>query len=182
MLIMALAWVFASQRRASARHLSWAGAFGAVLILPLLALIVPSPLRILLPAPPEAIPVPVAERRRVGRHYFRADRQRNCARSNQHRACAWRAGLLGIAILSLRFAVSAICLASLRRRSRPFALRRTTCRASQPLVANANCAFPIRKTGLSPGVYSSLSSFCRAPRFSGRARGFTPCCCMSSPI
>jgi hypothetical protein len=55
--IMAFAWALSAQRRASARHLAWASTFGAALLLPLLLAILPSPLRILLPASPEAIPV-----------------------------------------------------------------------------------------------------------------------------
>jgi beta-lactamase regulating signal transducer with metallopeptidase domain len=122
MLIMALGWIFASQRRASARHLSWAGAFGAVLILPLLATIVPSPLRILLPAPPEAIPVQSLSDA-ASAATLPTPIDSGIALDPTSLALALGAlWLLGIAILSLRFAASAICLASLRRRSRPFAL------------------------------------------------------------
>jgi beta-lactamase regulating signal transducer with metallopeptidase domain len=122
MLIMALAWLFASQRRASARHLAWAGAFGAVLILPLLAAVVPSPLRILLPAPPEAIPVQsLSDAASAATLPAPAGSAITLDPTNiaLGLGALW---LLGIAVLSLRFSASAICLASLRRRSRPFAL------------------------------------------------------------
>ena len=120
MLIMGLAWAFTTQKRASVRHLAWGGAFGATLILPVLAAIVPSPLRILLPAPPEAIPIqslsdaasattlPAASGITLGP-----------ATIAMALAALW---LLGIVVLTLRFAVAALCLAALRRRSRPFAL------------------------------------------------------------
>jgi beta-lactamase regulating signal transducer with metallopeptidase domain len=122
MLIMALAWIFASQRRASARHLAWAGAFGAVLILPLLAAIVPSPLRILLPAAPESIPVQsLSDAASAATLAVPVDSGITLSPANIAFALAalW---LFGIVVLSLRFAVSATCLALLRHRSRPFAL------------------------------------------------------------
>ncbi len=122
MLIMALAWIFASQKRASARHLAWAGGFGALLILPLLAAIVPSPLRILLPAPPEAIPVQsLSEAASAATLPAPPDSGITLDPANIALALGalW---LLGIAILALRFGISAFCLAALRRGSRPFAL------------------------------------------------------------
>jgi beta-lactamase regulating signal transducer with metallopeptidase domain len=122
MLIIALAWIFALQRRASARHVAWAGAFCAVLMLPLLAAIVPSPLRILLPAPPGAIPIQ-AIGDAASAATLPAPADSGIALDPTSIALGlgtlW---LLGIMILSLRFAASAICLASLRRKSRPFAL------------------------------------------------------------
>ena len=121
-IIMSSAWLLASQKRASARHLAWTGAFGAVLILPLLAAIVPSPLRILLPAPPEAIPVQsLSEAASAATLPLPADSGITLDPAN----IALMLGgvwLLGIVVLALRFAVSAFCLAALRRRSRPFAL------------------------------------------------------------
>jgi len=122
MLIMALGWLFGSQKRASARHLAWTGAFGAVLILPLLAATVPSPLRILLPAPPEAIPVQSLSAA-ASAATLPAPADSGITIDPATVALALGAlWLLGIVILSLRFAAGAICLASLRHRSRPFAL------------------------------------------------------------
>src|ERR1700677_2622238 len=60
LLILALVWVIASPRTASARHLAWAGAFGALLALPALAALLPSMTQILLPAPTELPPMPVS--------------------------------------------------------------------------------------------------------------------------
>lgn len=121
-IIMALAWALALQKRASARHLAWAGAFGAVLILPLLAAIVPSPLRILLPAPPETIPVQsLSDAASAATLPTPADSGITVDPVNIALALGalW---LLGIVILTLRYAVSSFCLAALRRSSRPFAL------------------------------------------------------------
>src|SRR5215469_17534150 len=53
--IMALGWLAPRQKSASARHLTWSGAFVATLALPVFAALVPSAIRILLPAP-EPIP------------------------------------------------------------------------------------------------------------------------------
>src|SRR5438552_5433595 len=53
---MAIAFLGAAQKRASARHLTFAGAFAALALLPFFALVVPSPIRILLPVTPQQIP------------------------------------------------------------------------------------------------------------------------------
>jgi beta-lactamase regulating signal transducer with metallopeptidase domain len=122
MLIVALAWLFAWQKRASARHLAWAGAFGALLLLPLLAAIMPSPLRILLPAPSEAIPVQSLSAA-ASATTLPAPGDSAITLDPANVALALGAlWLAGIAVLSLRFAFSAVCLAALRRSSRPFAL------------------------------------------------------------
>ena len=122
MLVMALAWIFAVQKRASARHLAWAGAFGAVLILPLFAAIVPSPLRILLPAPPEAIPVQ-SLRDAASAATLPTPPDSGITLDPVNIALMLGAlWLLGVVVLTLRFGVSSFCLAALRRRSRPFAL------------------------------------------------------------
>src|SRR5580698_1040393 len=55
-LILTLAWLGISQKAASARHLSWAGALGVTLALPMLTAIVPSTIRILLALPAELPP------------------------------------------------------------------------------------------------------------------------------
>ncbi|HEY3636692.1 MAG TPA: M56 family metallopeptidase [Rhizomicrobium sp.] len=120
--VMALAWIFAAQKRASARHLAWAGAFGAALILPLFLATIPSPLHILLPAAPETIPVQVlSEAASATTLPAPADSgiTLDPATIAFGLAALW---LLGIVILSIRFAASAFCLALLRRGSKPFAL------------------------------------------------------------
>jgi beta-lactamase regulating signal transducer with metallopeptidase domain len=122
MLIVALAWLFAWQKRASARHLAWAGAFGALLLLPLLAAIMSSPLRILLPAPSEAIPVQSLSAA-ASATTLPAPGDSAITLDPANIALALGAlWLAGTAVLSLRFAFSAVCLAALRRSSRPFAL------------------------------------------------------------
>ena len=120
--IMALAWALSSQKRASARHLAWAGAFGTALLLPLLLAIAPSPLRILLPAPPEAIPVQtMSDAAAAATLPVPADGGISLDPVTIALALAaiW---MLGIIIIALRVVVGALCLAALRRRSRPFAL------------------------------------------------------------
>ena len=57
-LVMALAWLGAGAKRASLRHLVWAAAFGALIVLPLLALLVPGAVVFTLAAP--AVPPALA--------------------------------------------------------------------------------------------------------------------------
>jgi beta-lactamase regulating signal transducer with metallopeptidase domain len=121
-LIMSLGWALSSQKRASARHLAWAGAFGAALLLPLFLAIMPSPLRILLPAPAEMIPVQsLSQAAMAATLPVPADSGITLDPATIALALGalW---LLGIAVLAARFAVAALCLAALRHRSRPFAL------------------------------------------------------------
>jgi beta-lactamase regulating signal transducer with metallopeptidase domain len=121
-LIMACTWLFASQKNASARHLAWAGAFGAALLLPLLAAIIPSPLRILLPAPPEAIPLQTLANAASAATLSAAPTSGITISPSTIALALGVLWLIGICFVALRFAVGAWGLARLRRRSRPFAL------------------------------------------------------------
>ncbi|HEX4079084.1 MAG TPA: M56 family metallopeptidase [Rhizomicrobium sp.] len=121
-LIMAGAWLFAAQKNASARHLAWAGAFGAALLLPLLAMIIPSPLRILLPAPPQDIPLQTLNDA-ASAATLSAPPDSGISFGPSTLALALGAlWLIGICFVALRFVFGVWCLARLRRRSRPFAL------------------------------------------------------------
>jgi beta-lactamase regulating signal transducer with metallopeptidase domain len=122
MLIMLLAWAATTQKAASARHLIWTGAFGAVLLLPVLAVAVSSPLRILLPAP----------------QAFRLTQTLQDATMAVMPPSAATSGisldpstivlalgtlwLIGVSALALRFAIGMLCLAALKRRSRLYAV------------------------------------------------------------
>jgi beta-lactamase regulating signal transducer with metallopeptidase domain len=59
-LLMALAWLAAFARRASLRHLVWAAAFGALIALPALALMVPGAIVLTVSPPATLQPPPVA--------------------------------------------------------------------------------------------------------------------------
>ncbi len=123
-LIMALAWLGSAQKSASARHLTWLGAFGALLALPVLAGIVPSAIRIFLAAPampltqtlPQtlndaamtALPAPAASG-------FSLDPSTIVLALG----ALW---LLGVGAVALRLAIATVCLAALKRRSRLYAL------------------------------------------------------------
>lgn len=120
--IMALAFLGAVQKRASARHLAYAGAFAALALLPLLAALVPSPIRILLPAAPEQIPdatLGSAASASVLPAPADAGVSLDPATIALLLAAFWLAGVL---FLALRFCAAAWCLAQLKRKSRPFAL------------------------------------------------------------
>jgi len=120
--IMALAFVHAMQKRASARHATYAGAFAALALLPLLVLLVPSPIRILLPAAPQQIPVETLSAAAAAAALpapATAGISLDPATVGLALAALW---LAGVAFLALRFGVGAFCLARLKRRSRPFAL------------------------------------------------------------
>jgi beta-lactamase regulating signal transducer with metallopeptidase domain len=120
--IMALALLGASQKRASARHLTYAGAFAALALLPVLAGIVPSPIRILLPAEPQqipldtladaasaaALPVPVS-----------AGVPLDPVTIALVLAALWLAGVI---VMAARLGAGAWCLSRLRRDSKLFAL------------------------------------------------------------
>jgi len=120
--IMALAFLGAVQKRASARHLGFAGAFGALAVLPFLMLLVPSPIRILLPAAPQQIPPDTLSSAAAAAALpapADAGFSLDPATVALALAALWLAGAL---FLALRFGVGAWCLAHLKRRSRPFAL------------------------------------------------------------
>jgi beta-lactamase regulating signal transducer with metallopeptidase domain len=119
--IMALAFVGTMQKRASARHLAYAGAFAALALLPLLVLLVPSPIRVLLPAAPEQIPADTLSAAAATALPVPATAGVSLDPATIALALAalW---LAGVAFLALRFGVGAWCLARLKRKSRPFAL------------------------------------------------------------
>ena len=122
LLIMALALLAAVQKRASARHATYTGAFAALVLLPILALVIPSPIRILLPAAPQQIP-PDALSNAASAVALPAPIDSGFALDPGTIALALAAlWLAGVAFLALRFGVGAFCLAQLKRRSRPFAL------------------------------------------------------------
>jgi len=120
--VMALAFLASWQKRASARHLTFAGAFAALALLPLLALVVPSPIRILLPADPQQIPAGTladAATAAMTPAPFTAGVPLDPAMIAFALAALW---LAGVVFLVVRFGVGAWGLARLRRKSRPFAL------------------------------------------------------------
>lgn len=122
LLILALVWVVASPRTASARHLTWAGAFGVLLALPALAALLPSMTQILLPAPPELPPLPVSNAVFVMAPVPNPPSSGfdfNTSDIVMALAALW---LAGVVLILARFAIGAMCLALLKRRSRPFAL------------------------------------------------------------
>ena len=120
--IMALAFLGAIQKRASARHLAYGGAFGALALLPVLAALMPSPIRILLPAAPQQIPSDTLSNAASAAALpapVDAGVSFDPATIALAFAAVWLAGVL---FLVLRFGVGAWCLAKLKRKSRPFAL------------------------------------------------------------
>ncbi|HLY06917.1 MAG TPA: M56 family metallopeptidase [Rhizomicrobium sp.] len=120
--IMGLAFLGAVQKRASARHLAYAGAFAALAILPFLMLLVPSPVRILLPAAPQQIP-PATLSSAAAAAALPAPMDAGVALDPATIAFALAAlWLAGVLFLGLRFGVGAWCLARLRQKSRAFAL------------------------------------------------------------
>jgi beta-lactamase regulating signal transducer with metallopeptidase domain len=121
-LVTVLAWGLAAQKNASARHLVWVSAFGALLLLPVLMAVVPSPLRILLPA--EAQDIPLQALNGSMRAVVLPDSATNGISLDARNVALLLAALwlVGVLLLALRFAAAGLCLAALRRRSRPFAL------------------------------------------------------------
>jgi beta-lactamase regulating signal transducer with metallopeptidase domain len=135
LLVLALVWLVASPRSASARHLAWAGAFGVLLALPALASLLPSMTQILLPAPseipvvsssmPQSIPVSVNTPNEAlvmapvpnppSHNFFDLG-------SGDIVLALGALWLVGLVVILGRLAVAAICLAILKHRSRPFAL------------------------------------------------------------
>lgn len=129
-----LAWPAASGKRASARHLVWAAAFGAICILPAVAAVMPSAFHVIFPAPvripvvTEVLPsapipdtaVPIAAPSPHAVPAAPAQREIFTASMMLYILGAiWLAGFVGI---GSRFAIGAFGLFLLERRSRPFAL------------------------------------------------------------
>jgi beta-lactamase regulating signal transducer with metallopeptidase domain len=122
MLIMIFAWAAATQRAASARHLIWAGSFGAVLLLPVLAATVSSPIRILLPGP-QAFPPTQTLQGATMAAMPPATATSGISLDPSTIALALGAlWLLGVSAIVLRFAIGMVCLAALKRRSRLYAV------------------------------------------------------------
>lgn len=120
LLLMALAWLVATQRSAAVRHLVWVSAFGAVLLLPVLIFILPSPLRILLPAPEQ---VPLQALNIAAQSALTAPATNGLPVDPETIGLLLAAlSLVGACAIGLRLATAAVCLAALKRRSRPFAL------------------------------------------------------------
>lgn len=121
-MVMAFAWTLASRKNAGSRHLAWAAAFGAALVLPLFAAILPSPLRVLLPAGPAVSAIPAFPSSASAATALPVSAGIGFSYNLSTVALAlgvfWLAGVLVVAI---RFAAGTFCLAALRRRSRPFA-------------------------------------------------------------
>ena len=119
--ILSLAWGLAAQRSASARHLTWAGAFGALLALPVLVAIFPSAFHLLLPAPPH---LPLAQSLDVVEMAaLPAPQPRGFSLDASNIALALGAlWVVGVCTAAARLTVAAFCLSALRRRSRLFAL------------------------------------------------------------
>jgi beta-lactamase regulating signal transducer with metallopeptidase domain len=119
--ILSLAWGLAAQRSASARHLTWVGAFGALLALPVLVAILPSAFHLLLPALPRlplAQPFDVVEMAALP-----APQPGGFSLDAPDIALALGAfWILGVCAAATRLTVAAFCLSALKRRSRLFAL------------------------------------------------------------
>jgi beta-lactamase regulating signal transducer with metallopeptidase domain len=122
-LIMTMAWLAASQRAASSRHLTWAGAFGVALALPVFVMLMPSPFRILLaiPRPDAMIPGMLNDAASAAFHAPPATHGFFLDTTNLAIALGvlW---LFGACAIALRYAVGMLCLAALKRRSRLYAL------------------------------------------------------------
>src|SRR5580698_10090319 len=121
-LILTLAWLGVSQKAASARHLSWAGALGATLALPVLMAVVPSTIRILLVLPAEIPPTPtLSDAALVAASPLPAA----IGFSIHPSTLAFVLGavwLTGVCAVASRVAIAAVCVAALKRGSRPYAL------------------------------------------------------------
>ncbi len=119
--ILSMAWGLAAQRSASARHLTWAGAFGALLALPVLVAIFPSAFHLLLHAPPH---LPLAQSLDVVEMAaLPAPQPGSFSLDAPHIALVLGAlWIVGVCAAAARLTVAAFCLSALRRRSRLFAL------------------------------------------------------------
>ncbi|HUO94519.1 MAG TPA: M56 family metallopeptidase [Rhizomicrobium sp.] len=124
LVIMALVWLMAAPRTASARHLAWAAAFGVLLALPAFALMMPATMQILLPAPYVPPPMPISHDLLVmmpvnpPAHGVSFD-DIDTSDIVMALGVLW---LLGVVLIGARLLVGAACLAILKYRSRPFAL------------------------------------------------------------
>jgi beta-lactamase regulating signal transducer with metallopeptidase domain len=121
-LILMLAWLGASQKTASARHLSWAGALGMTLALPVLMAIVPPTIRILLTAPAKIAPTPTLNDMAL---IASASLPATSGFSIPPSTLVLVLGALwlaGVCVVASRVAIAAICLTALKRRSRVYAL------------------------------------------------------------
>jgi len=140
-LVMGIAVLCARQPSASARHLTWAGAFGALLLLPALALVLPSPFSVHMPAQTNANPVraistddsglgvsrpaePIAlssaqDARGPGHALSLHGGHEMAAAAAIAMAALWG---LGVLYFLMRASIGAVLLAMLRRRSRIYAL------------------------------------------------------------
>jgi beta-lactamase regulating signal transducer with metallopeptidase domain len=121
-LLMAVAWLAAPRKTASTRHLTWAGAFAALLVFPALTAMMPTTIHIMLAAPPPAIPLThlvyvadVAALPAPPPPAFSFDAPTIALLL----LALWCAGACAV---GLRFGIGAACLALLKRRSRPFAV------------------------------------------------------------
>jgi beta-lactamase regulating signal transducer with metallopeptidase domain len=125
-LIMLAAWLAATQKPASSRHLTWTAGFAAALILPLLIAVTPSTFRILVTAPAPAASVP----RLIGvpdvyaaATALPAPAHTGLSFDEQTIALGlFTLWLAGAGVVLGRSLLSIVCLAMLRRRSRPFAV------------------------------------------------------------
>ncbi|HTW33159.1 MAG TPA: M56 family metallopeptidase [Rhizomicrobium sp.] len=122
LLILALVWLVASPRTASARHLAWAGAFGVLLALPALAALLPSMTQILLPAAPALPPMPMSRETLVMAPVAAPLPSGFDFDSSDIVLALGALWLAGVVLILGRFAIGGLCLALLKRRSRPFAL------------------------------------------------------------
>ena len=122
MLIMLLAWAATTQKAASARHLIWTGAFSAVLLLPVLAVAVSSPLRILLPAPQAFRLTQTLQDATVAVMPPSAATSGISLDPSTIVLALGTLWLIGVSALALRFAIGMLCLAALKRRSRLYAV------------------------------------------------------------
>ncbi len=119
-LVMMLAFLGSTQKSASVRHLVWLGAFGALLLLPLFAAILPSPLHLRLTA---SYVEPVASHDAAMAATMGVPQPGHTAFDPAvivlGTAMIW---LAGVCALLLRLVASFVCLALLRRSSRLYAL------------------------------------------------------------
>jgi|HubBroStandDraft_6_1064221.scaffolds.fasta_scaffold133163_2 beta-lactamase regulating signal transducer with metallopeptidase domain len=120
-LIVTAAWLAATHQAASVRHLTWLGAFGTALALPLLAVFVRSPFQFVLAAPPQQLSQTLNDTAVATAPSIPAA----SGFSLEPSILALLLGALwlaGVSVVALRFAIGMVCLALLKRRSRLFAL------------------------------------------------------------
>ncbi|HEX3431328.1 MAG TPA: M56 family metallopeptidase [Rhizomicrobium sp.] len=169
--VMALAFLAASQKRASARHLTFAGAFAALFLLPFLAALVPSPIRILLPADPQQIPAETLSDAATAAA-LPAPASAGVSLDPMTVALALAAlWLLGVMFVGLRFAIGAWCLARLKQKSRMFALAP----GDMPKIAakHRECELRLAHDGTGPitwGIFAPVILLPKAATFWPRER------------